>query len=198
MNIFRKLFNTSKDTPSSKEEKSPESKEISSLDDLFVNNFINKGGKFIYCLSQQEGLQTLKEITQENDWKQLSCFKENMVQVCKQTSIFVSESKYDSPFLTTCEHLVSDSGNILLSSNQLGEMKLRELDSNFIALAYTSQMVKNTGEGLTGIKSNHQEKIPANICEIKDYSISTSKEKNFLDYGMSNSKNLYLILIEDL
>lgn len=197
MNIFRKLFNTPKDTTSSKEETSPEPKDNSSLDDLFVKNFINKGGKFIYCLSQKEALQTLKIITQENEWNQLSCFKENMMQLSKQTGIFVSESKYDYPFLTTCEHLVADSGNILLSSNQLGEMKLRDLDQNFVVLANTSQMVKNTGEGLTGVKANYN-KIPANICEIKDYSIKTPKDKNFMDYGMSNTKNLYLILIEDL
>lgn len=198
MNIFRKLFSTSQNTPSSKEETSPEKRENSSLDDLFVQNFINKGGKFIYCLSKSEALDTLKKITVENNWNQLSCFKENMVKVCKETSIFVSNSKYDSPFFTTCEHLISDSGNILLSSNQLGEMKLRELNEHFIVVAYTSQMVKNTGEGLTGIKSNNQEKIPANICEIKGYSITQNKDNNFMNYGLTNSKNLYLILIEDL
>ena len=61
--------------------------------------------------------------------------------------------------------------------------------------ATTSQFVENIGEGLRGIKNNNKDKIPTNITTIKHF--KTIEDKNFLSYG-SSSKNLYLLLLEDL
>ena len=63
--------------------------------------------------------------------------------------------------------------------------------------ATTSQLVKNMGEGLTGIKTNFKGNIPTNISSITNYKIEADDD-NFLSYGNSNSKNLYLLLFEDL
>lgn len=198
MNFFKKLFKTSDKTLSSEEETTNKEPVVSSLDDLFVQNFINKGGKFLYCLNKQEVVSTLKQISLENNWPNFSCIQAPLKELCKHAELEISTSTQEHPFLTSCEHLVADSGNIMLSSNQLTEMKLHVLSSHFIIVAKTSQIVKNMGEGLTGIKANYKGKIPSNICEIKSYSLEQSKEKNFMDYGFSNSKDLYLILVEDL
>lgn len=197
MSLFSKFFKTSNTKQSSKEKKINEQNVVLSLDDLFVNNFINKGGKFLYCLSKTEALETLKRILLENSWKAVSCNNSFMNEFCTTAGIRTSNSLTQQPFFTNCEHLVADSGNIMLSSNQISEMRLTDLNSNFIVLASTSQIVKNMGEGLTGIKTNCKNKIPTNICDIRNYTIQ-KKDDNFLDYGMSNSKNLYLILVEDL
>ena len=197
MGLFDKLFKNSKSKPSSKDKKINEHPVVLSLDDLFVNNFINKGGKFLYCISESEALEIFTRILKENDWQQVSCVQEKLIEFSKKTKTPISSSNYNSPFFTTCEHLVADSGNIMVSSNQIKEMKLIELNSNFIVMATTSQIVKNMGEGLTGIKASCKEKIPSNICEIKSYG-NDEKKENFLNYGLSNSKNTYLILIEDL
>jgi len=109
----------------------------------------------------------------------------------------LNDFRQDAPFFTTCEHLISDSGNILFSSNQLQSNRLSSLSDNFIVYATTSQFVKNIGEGLTGIKTNYAENIPTNISAIKNYIIE-SADDNFLNGSNSNSKNLYLLLFEDL
>jgi hypothetical protein len=79
----------------------------------------------------------------------------------------------------------------------LKENKIYNLSQNFIVFAKTSQFVKNMGEGLTGIKNNFKENIPTNICAVRNFTIE-SDEDNFLSTGNSNSKNLYLLLFEDL
>jgi hypothetical protein len=71
------------------------------------------------------------------------------------------------------------------------------LSNDFIVFAKTSQLVKNMGEGLTGIKNNFKDNIPTNICAIKNFS-RDNDEENFLSSESSNSKNLYLLLLEDL
>ncbi len=197
MNLFSKFFKTSNSKPSSKEQKINEQPVVLSLDDLFVNNFINKGGKFLYCINNAEAIETLKRVLIENNWSTLSCFDHELKNICESTKIKTSNIGANHPFFTKCEHLVSDSGNIMLSSNQISEMRLGSLNQNFIVFAKTSQIVKNMGEGLTGIKSNCNHKIPTNICDIRNYRVEKKKE-NFLDYGVSNSKDLYLILVEDL
>ena len=98
-------------------------------------------------------------------------------------------------FLSTCEALVSQNGSILLSSNQIKEKKLNELPVNFIVFARTSQLVENISEGLRIIKGRSKGRIPSNITTIKDF--ESKQEIDFMSYG-SSTKNLYLLLLEDL
>ncbi len=99
-------------------------------------------------------------------------------------------------FLSTCEYLISDDGSLLITSNQIGQNKLSELPEHFVIFATTSQLVENIGDGLKGIKQNcKNQAIPTNISTIKHF--KPSDENNFLTYG-TKSKNLYLLLLEDL
>lgn len=193
MSFFKKLFSK---TPSKEEEAKEQDVELS-LDDAFVHHFIKKGGKFLYCTSTKEIEENLKNILEENNWTEVVCIDQKIAKFLKRTSS-KTNTVYNAnlPFLTTCEHLISDNGDILFSSNQIGSEKLAQMNANFIVFAKTSQLVKNTGQGLTGIKSNAKNNIPTNISAVKNYTINESSD-DFLSYGNSNSKNLYLLLLED-
>ena len=193
MNFLKKIFNIS-----NREEEIKEQEVILSLDDSFVHHFIKKGGKFLYSTSIAEVIINLENILKENHWDEISCIDNDLLSLLKKTKVLVSKKLIDEiPFFTTCEHLVADNGDIMFSSNQLNSNKIASLTNDFIVFATTSQLVKNTGQGLTGIKTNFKGNIPTNISAIKNYSIS-EKDENFLNYGNSNSKNLYLLLFEDL
>ena len=194
MNFFKKLLNIPK-----KEDKEVQKQEVElSLDDLFVHNFVEKGGKFLYCIKNKEVTENLKNILQENNWKELTLLDTALSSLFKKKDVKVNNDFIaDAPILSSCEHLIADNGNILFSSNQLKSVKLSEMPKNFIVFAKTSQLVKDMGQGLTGIKINHKENLPTNISAIKNYGIDKNDD-NFLNYGNSNSKNLYLLLLEDL
>lgn len=167
------------------------------IDEKFTFNFKNNGGKFIYCVNWDEILESFDNILLENDWYEQDVFCVND-QLCKRFDGFNLNfvKKPDSIFfLSTCEALVSNNGSILLSSNQVKEKKLKELPSNFIIFATTSQMVETISEGLRNIKNQSTGYIPSNITTIQHFEIE--KEKNFMSYG-SSTKNLYLLLLEDL
>jgi len=72
---------------------------------------------------------------------------------------------------------------------------LPELPFNFIVFATTSQIVKDTGEGLTSIKTRFSGNLPTNIGAIKNYKVGSLE--NDMNFNSSNSKNLYLLLFED-
>ena len=195
MNFLKKLFKSY--TESSKEEINHHPVNLS-LDDLFVHNFINKGGKFLYSTSINEVIINLENILKENNWTQITCTDFDLLKIMQQIPIHTLNSpKKTVPFFTTCEHLIANKGDILFSSNQLGSHKINELPDCFIVYATTSQLVKNTSEGLTGIKTHFSGNIPTNISSVTNYTIQRNND-DFLNYGNSNSKILYLLLFEDL
>jgi hypothetical protein len=198
MNIIRKLFGAHKQSIKGNFIKKQPVK--LSLDDSFVHHFINEGGKFLYCTKIEEVIYNLQNIIKENKWDTISCNDIDLLKLSKEIEPITinHDLKKDNPIFIACEHLIANSGEILFSSNQLGSHKLASLSDNFIVYATTSQLVKNISEGLTGIKTNFRGNIPTNISSIKHYTLKNKVADDFLSYGNINSKNLYLLLFEDL
>lgn len=201
MSLFRKIFGL-RDTPEDNiksEERGKYMPEIKlPIDEKFTINFKANGGKFLYCENMQEIHKTLQHILEENSWvgKKVFLLDQRLKDLFKDFNLQDTRNSEESDyFLSTCEYLIADDGSLLISSNQIAEKKLRDLPPNFVIYATTSQFVENIGEGLRGIKNKNKEKIPTNITTIKHF--KTLEDKDFLTYG-SSSKNLYLLLLEDL
>jgi hypothetical protein len=195
MSFFKKLFSTPK-------QEEPESKDSEfenlPLDQIFVKNFIKNSGKFLYCTNLEEVTKNLSNIIHENSWEKVICNDYDLLKLIKAVDVSTTD-KYSNiyPFFTTCEHLIAENGSILLSSNQLKEFKIPELSKNFIVYATTSQIVMSKGDSLTGIKTRYQGNIPSNISPINNYNPNI-ESSDFMSYGSTNAKNLYLLLFEDL
>lgn len=201
MSLFRKIFgNNPKDPqkdPSTERGKYMPDIKIP-VDERFTINFKANGGKFLYCENIDEIFYSLEQILQENNWEDANVlvlddrikglFKDYKLNYTKNAS----KADY---FLSTCENLIADDGSLLISSNQIAEEKLPRLPQNFVIYATTSQIIENIGEGLRGIKDKNKNKIPTNITTIKHF--KDKEDKDFLSYG-SSTKNLYLLLLEDL
>jgi len=202
MSLFRKIFGLKSDDSKEHIQSDERSKYMPDvklpIDERFTINFKANGGKFLYCENFDEVDQNLGFILEENGWKDKSAMilderlSEKFSSFNLKTSKKSAESDY---FLTTCEYLISNDGSLLISSNQIAEKKLSELPSNFIIFATTSQFVETISEGLRGIKDKNKDRIPTNITTIKHF--KACDDKDFLSYG-SSSKNLYLLLLEDL
>ncbi|MDP3358827.1 MAG: hypothetical protein Q8S41_05705 [Lutibacter sp.] len=195
MDFFKKLFNAPK-----QKETLDEDLEFQDLpiDQIFVKNFIKNKGKFLYCTTLQEVTLNLSKIIEENSWTTISCNDYDLLKLVKAIKVETTEElNKKTPFFLSCEHLIAENGSILFSSNQLKEHKIAELSENFIVYATTSQLVNTKGESLTGIQSRYQGNIPSNISAVNNFNIEAIEE-DFMSYGNTNSKNLYLLLFEDL
>ncbi|MFD1096681.1 LUD domain-containing protein [Salegentibacter chungangensis] len=203
MSLFRRFLNPK--SKSDKKQETPENAERGKYmpevklptDERFMLNFRNNGGKFLYCENEAEVKEAFDNILLENDWyeKQCCCFDNNLKEKFKGFNLEFNRSGKAAFFLSTCEYLVANDGSILISSNQIKETKLHELPANFVILSSTSQLIDTIGEGLRGIKFRNKQSIPSNITTIKNF--ETQKEGDFMSYG-SSTKNLYLLLLEDL
>ncbi|TPV34142.1 lactate utilization protein B/C [Paucihalobacter ruber] len=201
MSLFRKIFGikSSSEKNIQNEERGKYMPQVKlPVDERFTINFKSNGGKFLYCETMEEVYQSLEHILEENNWenKRALVYDDRLKKLFSSFNFQSNKQSLDVDFfITTCEYLISDDGSLLISSNQIAEKKLKELPPNFIVYATTSQLVENIGDGLKGIKHKSHEKIPTNITTIKHF--KAIEDKDFMSYG-SSSKNLYLLLLEDL
>jgi len=202
MSLFRKIFGPKSDTSQDQHANEGRSKYMPEvklpIDERFTINFKANGGKFLYCEDLNEVYENLDNILKENDWaeKKVCMLDERLEKKFQKFEFNTSKYSTDTAFfLSTCEYLIANDGSLLICSNQIAEKKLKELPSNFVIYATTSQFVETISEGLRGIKDKNKNKIPTNITTIKHF--KACDDKDFLSYG-SSSKNLYLLLLEDL
>ena len=199
MKFFNSLF---KGNPSKKKSKEDQEHEQSkfmpkvkiAIEERFIINFIDNGGKFLYSENYNELNKNLDLILKENSWvKEDLLITNNKIKSNYKLPNSIKVNQENSKcFVTDCENLIADDGSILISSNQIEEKNLSDFPNNLIILSETTKFKNSIGEGLAEIKSKSK-KIPSNITTIKNFQIS--QEKDFLSYGTS-AKNLYLILLE--
>ena len=198
MNFFNKfLKNIVKSSPK-EEEIVTENMDHSSIDENFVKKFIHKGGKFLYCSDLEEAETNLIQILQENKWNNVISFNDKLQEFLTKIKSAKTEKVISNlPFFTFCESLIAQDGSIMFSSKQLRDKKLKDLPNNFIVFAKTSQISNDTREGISGIRNRSEKNAPTIISSIKDYTINKT-ETDFMSYGNTNAKTLYLLLLEDL
>ncbi|MFV0541819.1 MAG: lactate utilization protein B/C, partial [Aestuariibaculum sp.] len=170
MSLFKKIFGLK--TDNSKEglkqqdnrgKYMPEEKPP--LDEMFMINFKQNGGKFLYCENLNEVYQNLNNIFEENNWtnEKALILDNNLYDKFKSVNINRTTKESEAIFLlTTCEKLISNDVSLLISSKQILEKKLHDLPKNLIVFATTSQIVDSITEGLRGIKAKNKQKIPTN------------------------------------
>src|SRR5690625_586565 len=163
MSLFRRLLNPRRKKQESPSENPKVSKyfpeERPPMDEEFVLNFRENGGKFLYCKDMNEVYEMFNSILLENDW-----FETEVCSLNKELSKkfdgynldFKASNNNASFMLSTCESLVADNGSILLSSNQLKGKKLWELPNNMVIFATTSQIVRNISDGMRIIKRSEE------------------------------------------
>lgn len=191
MNLFDKIFG--KKQPEAILDDLP--KVELPLDVQFVENFKQKGGKFLYTDQIDEISQFLIQIFTENSWSSVQCIHPLLQNIIEKIPIAIQPKA--PVFFSHCEHLIVEDGSILFSSNQLKEEKLPTYPLHFIVLAYTSQLIQNKDKALSAIKFRYDKNIPTNISAVKDY-VPQRTDSGFMHYGNNNAKNLYLLLLEDL
>ena len=203
MSLFKRLL---KLKPKSDEKANkPDQPETSSyfpeeklpLDERFTHNFRKNGGKFIYCENWNEIIDAFDNILLENDWyeQDVFCVNDKLAKRFEGFNLNFNRKPNSKFFLSDCESLIAHTGAIMLSSNQVKEQKLTELPYHVVIFATTSQIVDTISEGLRIINTQRSGHIPSNITTIQYF--ESNKEKDFLSDG-SSTKNLYLLLLEDL
>ena len=163
-----------------------------------IKKFIHKGGKFLYCSDLEEAETNLIQILQENKWNNVISFNDKLQEFLTKIKSAKTEKVISNlPFFTFCESLIAQDGSIMFSSKQLREKKLKDLPNSFIVYAKTSQLVNTIRDGVMAVRMKSEKNSPTIVSSIKDY-LPDKSDADFMSYGNTNAKTLYLLLLEDL
>ena len=157
----------------------------------FVNNFIDRGGKFIYCENSSATQFYFNQILEENGWQRHDVGSNSSV-----LSSFFNLIKVDTPpkaLIMHCEYLVANKGALLICNRQIQDKKLSELPENLIIVAKSTDFINDVSEAMTAINRKYKDNLPTNITTLNAF--DPTKENDFLSYG-GNSKHLYLLVQE--
>ena len=166
------------------------------LDIKFVKNFTSNGGFFLYNDSKELVFSNLDRICLENSWtlKQIVCLDKEISEILGVTYLnetFAKLNKFKA-LLIKCEYLISNSGKILLSDQQIKHLKLIDLPETILISAKISQFAKDVSEAMSNLKNKYKKNIPINITTLKAISKNEKNEK--ITSQRTDSKNIYLLL----
>jgi len=163
----------------------------------FAKNFTEAGGKFIYIDKGDSVIDTFTKIKEENQWDKnnVKCLSPSLSKnlgINKTNDIAKNDDL--KALVVECEYLLSNSGRMLISSNQIKNNKLDSLPDILIVIATSNQFVGDVSEGMTRLKSKYSKKFPTNITTINVR--NKFIEDDFLSYGNS-AKDIYLIISDE-
>ncbi|MED5269540.1 MAG: LUD domain-containing protein [Bacteroidota bacterium] len=164
---------------------------------VFAKNFTEAGGKFIYIDKGDSVIDTFTKIKEENQWD-----KNNVMSLSQALSKNlgikktkdVTENDDLKALVLECEYLLSNTGRMLISSNQIKNNKIDSLPDILIVIATSNQFVGDVSEGMTRLKAKYSKKFPTNITTINVR--NKFIEDDFLSYGNS-AKDIYLIISDE-
>ena len=194
MGIWNKFFGKKK---SQKPENSPYLPHNEGpLDLVFVKKFTSSGGFFLYNDSTELVLKNFKEICTENNWNQseIISLNQNLAQRFQVSFVEQASGKLNDfkAILINCEFLISNTGKILLSKNQINHFKIKALPKTIIVSAKISQIARDVSQGMTQLKNKYINAIPTNITTLNIKRKSSNDKQN--QEEQTDSKNIYLLL----
>lgn len=170
------------------------------LDVTFAEELIRIAGKFVYCESEDEFLGNLKSFILENDWGVLFCQDPALQSMLKAGGI-PYESHTEAILearigITRCEFLVARLGTVVVSSRLSPGRKITVYPEIHLVLGYSSQLVPDLKQALSGLRKKYRDHYPSMISLISGPSRTADIEKTLV-MGAHGPKQLYVFLIDD-
>ena len=99
----------------------------------FAQNYVGRGGKFVYCEDAKDTRYYFDSILQENNWSPEDVLPQNEIL----SSFFgLSQAvKHPKAMVLHCEYLIANKGAILICNRQIQDRKLSDLPDNLIIMS---------------------------------------------------------------
>lgn len=167
----------------------------------FAVEFSKVGGKFVFCNSASDMLVKVKAVFNDNSWKEAWCNEESLKGLLNHAGIVVKKSEDGiEPMkvsVTSCEFLVARLGSIMMSSQQLSGRKLYSYPDVHIVIAFTSQIVPDIKQALTGVREKYAGRMPSMVSMVTGPSRTADIEKTLV-MGAHGPKEVYVFLADDI
>jgi len=164
------------------------------VDVVFAKKLIRNNGIFFYCDKKDNLIKTMQALNKKLKTNTIYCTEHRLQNLLEKSNIEYNDENYTAcdAIVSSCEYLIAHHGKIMLSSKQLGSNAIKNLPKEHIVVAYTSQIVKNLNDAMSGINTRYIDNLPSTITTI-----TSSREHNQNNILKGNIKNISVLLIED-
>lgn len=170
------------------------------IDINFAQEFTKAGGKFVYCISENEVVDNLRILVADNHWERIFAVDPKVVEFLQKAHIsFMSgqeEFEGIQVGITQCEYLIARLGSIMVSTQQFSGRRLHTYPDAHIVIAFTSQLVPDLKDALMKIRRKYELKLPSMISVITGPSRTADIEKTLV-MGAHGPRELFVFLVED-
>ncbi len=163
----------------------------------FAENFSKLQGRFSFCLDRKEAVQQLQSLITTRKWTKIYCREEQLKNDLQQAGLniqYTTDLYSCDASITTCEKLIARTGTIVMSSAQQSGRTVSVYAPVHICIAYTSQLVYDIKDALSGVKEMHT-KLPSLITLASGPSRTADIEKTLV-VGVHGPKEVFCLMIE--
>lgn len=174
--------------------------DASELDVMFAENFTASGGKFIYCESKAEMVDILKQLKQQNGWRNVYYWEDEVKEMLEgHDALKISIGctlETSQAAVSLCEYIIAMDGSIILSSKQASTRGLSVFPAAHIIVADRSRLVCNLNEGIKKFNKIHGNELPFAIYLSDKFSADT-KPSSTLVLNAHGTHNIYLLYVDE-
>lgn len=167
----------------------------------FAIEFTKAGGQFVFCDSAQDMLAKVKGLFSDKGWSEAWCNEESLTGLLNHSMVPVKRVNQGVEAMkiavTSCEFLVARLGSIMMSSRQLSGRRMFSYPEVHIVIAFTSQIVPDLKQALSGVREKYAGKMPSMVSLITGPSRTADIEKTLV-MGAHGPKELYVFLADDI
>ena len=168
------------------------------LDIEFAENFIRNGGKFVYCESIQDTVDSLRFFTQQENWDKIYCAEETLQRLLMHAGLPFTNNPNElivrKVGMMTCDFLIARTGSIMFSSQSLSGRRIFSVLDTQIVVATVEQIQPDLQSAFKLIKDKFTVKMPSMFSIVNGLSkvedIDGDVQQGF------GSKQFFLFLID--
>lgn len=167
----------------------------------FVQKFKDMGGIFVYLEDEAEFGECMRQLAPQNGWEPLWCSHPAMQELLGRYGLaYDSECKREDNkklvAFTSCQHLVAQTGSILLTDHDTRSRRTYTEADVLLILAHTSQIVSGLKEALHDLHNDLGERETSQAIILTGMTRTYDIEQNLV-LGVHGPRQIAVFLIDD-
>ena len=167
---------------------------------VFVAEFDELGGEFIYCESEEDAEQMFGEKIKACNWKKVACLDNRLAEMARLFSCEVEDVQKDTPkdaVVIPCEALIARTGGIVLSSKTLQQMNVVQAAENLVVLATPEQVVPDMEKAMALLTEKYNKKdIPAFVNVLTGVQREENAAGDYVELEDGTQKHICVLFID--
>ncbi len=169
-----------------------------SLDIEFAENFIRNGGKFVYCESIEEAIDSIRFFAHQEVWDKIYCAEDTVQRILTHAGLAYTENPNELIVrkigMTTCDFLIARTGSLVFSSQSVSGRRIFSALDTHVIIATVAQIYPDLQAAFKLIKDKFTVKMPSMFSVVNGISKIEDIDGQ-VQHGFG-PKQLYLFLID--